>query len=143
MAPSAKAGPKRPEPLDTALTRSASSSSTIDERDSPAKCLTRALASVVDEEAMTDMLDKQEQTIETLKQTSEALEKFNDASAMKYVQSAAALTNYTVMLKEMKLDLEIVFKRIRVLKAKVAAQHPEEYRAVAKAREEEEEALDV
>ncbi|KAJ3147252.1 hypothetical protein HDU86_008088 [Geranomyces michiganensis] len=138
-------GQPPPAPLDAAaLTRSHSSSSSLDvDSDSAAKSLTRALASVVDEQAMITMLAKQQDTVTVLKTTTQSLERSNDSSALRYVQCAAVLTQHTAMLKEMKTDLEAIFKRIRALKAKVAVQHPTEYREVERAREAEEKALDV
>ncbi|KAJ3166482.1 hypothetical protein HDU88_003351 [Geranomyces variabilis] len=137
--------PAPPPPLDTAaLTRSHSSTSSLDlDSDSAAKSLTKALASVVDENAMITMLAKQQDTVEVLRNTTQTLERSNDSSALRYVQCAAVLTQHTATLKEMKTDLEGIFKRIRALKAKVAMQHPAEYREVEKAREAEDEALDV
>ncbi|KAJ3177481.1 hypothetical protein HDU87_004500 [Geranomyces variabilis] len=137
--------PAPPPPLDTAaLTRSHSSTSSLDaDSDSAAKSLTKALASVVDEHAMIAMLAKQQDTVDVLRSTTQTLERSNDNSALRYVQCAAVLTQHTAMLKEMKTDLEGVFKRIRALKAKVAVQHPAEYREIERAREAEEEALDV
>ncbi|KAJ3015123.1 hypothetical protein HKX48_004774 [Thoreauomyces humboldtii] len=136
---------KLPPPLDTALTRSPSLSAI--EVDTSSKQFTRALASVVDATAMTHIVTSQEQTyvdtVATMRQNSHTLERFNETSAIRYTQSVAVLTNHTHMLKDMKADLDIVFRRIRALKAKVATQYPKEYEGVAKARAIEEEELDV
>ncbi|KAJ3058590.1 hypothetical protein HK102_010405 [Quaeritorhiza haematococci] len=68
--------------------------------------------------------------MEVLRRTNNTFEPFNDFSQSRYADNAKNLENYTKLLKDMKTDLDIVFKRIRNLRAKVAAQHPAQYATV-------------
>ncbi|KAJ3038296.1 KxDL motif-containing protein 1 [Rhizophlyctis rosea] len=65
--------------------------------------------------------------MQTLRRTNESLETFNNFSAARYGENVKQLESYTKQLKEMKEDLDIIFRRIRAVKAKVATKHPAEY----------------
>ncbi|KAJ3055941.1 KxDL motif-containing protein 1 [Rhizophlyctis rosea] len=77
--------------------------------------------------------------MQTLHKTSESLETFNNFSSARYAENLHQIQSYTKQLKEMKDDLDVVFKRIRTLKAKVATKHPAEYAEVMTRHEGEEE----
>ncbi|KAI8826030.1 uncharacterized protein EV422DRAFT_563845 [Fimicolochytrium jonesii] len=162
--------PPLPASLDTKLTRTVSASSSLASQDagsdadiSASKYFTRALASTVDAEEMAAMVRTQETTgvtpsaqtfltplldisissVNILRDTSLTLERFNRHSASRYAHSVSALALYTKMMKTMHADLEVVFRRIRALRARVAGQYPEHSAHVARQRAVEEAKLDV
>ncbi|KND04526.1 uncharacterized protein SPPG_00254 [Spizellomyces punctatus DAOM BR117] len=129
-----------PPRLDTCMTRSGSSSSSILENSAPSgpKKLTSMLCDMVDDATMSKILECQGETLQTLQSTNHSLTKFNDFSAVRYAQCAKNLENHTRLLRDMKGDLDIIFKRIRALRTKVGTQYPTHFADIAKRRQEEE-----
>ncbi|KAJ3193745.1 KxDL motif-containing protein 1 [Irineochytrium annulatum] len=104
---------------------------------SPASLILERMSTIVGRENMTNVLEKQEDILTKLRQSNRNLEAFNNFSAGRYEQCAANVESYTAMLKEMKADLESVFRRVRALKVKVAATHSDLYHEVTKDEPEE------
>ncbi|KAJ3096127.1 hypothetical protein HDU97_006206 [Phlyctochytrium planicorne] len=88
------------------------------------------IAGMVGKDNMNAMLEKQEEILSTLKHTNRSLEAFNSFSASRYEENLPHVESYTTMLKEMKTDLEVIFKRIRNLKSRLATTYPEVYSKV-------------
>ncbi|KAJ3278169.1 hypothetical protein HK104_002592 [Borealophlyctis nickersoniae] len=74
--------------------------------------------------------------MQSLRKGTESLDVFNNFSSVRYAENVKQVENYSKLLREMKEDLDLVFKRIRALKAKVAAKHPVEFAQVVAEREE-------
>ena len=61
-------------------------------------------------------------------QTISAITEFNEHSEKELSNIGAQLEEYTKMNKEMKKDLEDIFKRLRVLKVELMKKYPSEFR---------------
>lgn len=51
--------------------------------------------------------------MQTLRRTNDTLETFNNFSLARYTENAKQVESYAKQLREMKEDLDIIFKRIR------------------------------
>merc|ERR1712226_1732959 len=71
--------------------------------------------------------------------TNEMLLNFNMLSAGRYDATQNEFKKHTRLLLDMKKDLDSIFKRVRVLKAKLSKQHPQAFKSVSNVFDEEEE----
>ncbi|KAI9361633.1 hypothetical protein DFJ73DRAFT_29301 [Zopfochytrium polystomum] len=93
----------------------------------PSRAIGRRIASMVQSESMNTLIERQDQMITSLKSTSRTLEAFNEFSSARFEENALHVEQYVAMLKEMKSNLETIFKRIRVIKAKAMVKYPESF----------------
>ncbi|MEE6488253.1 hypothetical protein FKM82_015167 [Ascaphus truei] len=66
----------------------------------------------------------QRHMLDRFEKTNEMLLNFNGLSSMRLQQMNDRFVHHTRTLVEMKKDLDIIFRRIRMLKGKLAKQHP-------------------
>ncbi|KAJ3065864.1 hypothetical protein HDU79_000052 [Rhizoclosmatium sp. JEL0117] len=104
--------------------------------------LATRLCAAVPSEDIEQLRNHQYATVERLYATDAALKSFNTFSASRFEAASGRIEAHVTMLKTMKADLDVVFKRVRAIKAKLAKKYPEVYaEAVSKisaSREEEE-----
>ncbi|KAJ3066913.1 KxDL motif-containing protein 1 [Podochytrium sp. JEL0797] len=96
-----------------------------------AELLVSRLATAVPSEDISAITQLQDESIHSLSATEAQLVSFNSYSTVRYEANAARVETHVAMLKEMKADLDSVFKRIRAVKAKLAVKYPEQYREAA------------
>ncbi|RKO92356.1 hypothetical protein BDK51DRAFT_27514 [Blyttiomyces helicus] len=116
---------------------------------SGATALARRLVDSVSEEDLNAVLEQQQKTKELVTKTTRQLEMFNTFSASRFAENQKRLEEAVGTLRDMKADLDVVFRRIRLvfgvllggdvgggaLKTKVATLHPTEYAIVTKSEE--------
>ncbi|KAI8811756.1 hypothetical protein BJ742DRAFT_795361 [Cladochytrium replicatum] len=73
------------------------------------------------------LLNTQLQMQTRLKNASQNLDAFNTFSATRYADNAEALERYTKYLKNMRQDLDDIFRRIRTLKSLCAQKYNTDY----------------
>lgn len=88
------------------------------------------LSGLMNKENADLILSEQDNMLETLEVANEKLSKLNSLSENSYELCAAEFRRYTQTLTGMKRDLDSVFRRIRLLKSRVASQYPEAYTEV-------------
>ncbi|CAI2182833.1 5366_t:CDS:2 [Funneliformis geosporum] len=69
---------------------------------------------------------------EMLESNATSLTSFNDHSHIKYDELFKKLDSHSKTIKEMKVDLEYIFKKLRLLKTKVSTQYPDAHAEVKK-----------
>ena len=69
----------------------------------------------------------QKKMLQRFEKTNEMLTNVNSLSATRLERAQNDFKKHTQNITEMKRDLEVIFKRIRGIKAKLAAQLPEAY----------------
>ncbi|KAJ3110125.1 KxDL motif-containing protein 1 [Phlyctochytrium bullatum] len=102
------------------------------------KPLSVRMSEMINKDNMNAILEKQEEILASLRRSNRSLDAFNSFSASRYEENVANIESYTNMLKEMKSDLEVVFKRIRSIKSRLASAHPAIYSSVVVNDEDEE-----
>jgi hypothetical protein len=70
----------------------------------------------------------QKKMLQRFEKTNEMLTNVNSLSATRLERAQNDFKKHTQNVVEMKKDLEVIFKRIRNIKAKLAAQQPEAFR---------------
>ncbi|KAG9295994.1 hypothetical protein G9A89_011846 [Geosiphon pyriformis] len=78
------------------------------------------------------IVENQKNMHENLEQTAVTLTSLNDLSTQKYDELLRKYDLHAKCLKEMKNDLEYIFKKIRLIKTKVASQHPDAFAKMQK-----------
>jgi len=94
--------------------------------------LVQGLAGVINQKDVELIVRAQKKMLQRFEKTNEMLTNVNSLSATRLEKAQADFKKHTHVVEEMKKDLENIFKRIRVLKSKVATQMPEAYAAVTK-----------
>ncbi|CAF4669759.1 unnamed protein product, partial [Rotaria sp. Silwood2] len=69
--------------------------------------------------------------LEQLDKTNEKLDGINKLSAERYLDATKEFANHTQMLASMKRDLDLIFKRIKLLKMRLNKKYPESYASVS------------
>jgi len=92
--------------------------------------LVQGLAGVINQKDVELMVRAQKKMLQRFEKTNEMLTNVNSLSASRLEKAQADFKKHTALVLDMKKDLEIIFKRIRGIKAKVAAQQPQAYAAV-------------
>ena len=75
--------------------------------------------------------------LQRFEKTNEMLSNCNNLSQTRLERATRDFKVHSQHLTQLKRDLDSVFKRIRVLKSKVAGQHPEAFAAVTAAKDDE------
>jgi len=111
--------------------------------------ITESLINTVNTEQVDEIIDRQNQMLTRLEKTNEMLVNLNALSVVRYENANRELKRHTQMLVDLKKDLDVIFRRIRGLKTRLAQKHPEAFNACSKALnvvsedEEEEESVPV
>ncbi|KNC51817.1 UPF0459 protein C19orf50 [Thecamonas trahens ATCC 50062] len=83
-----------------------------------------ALGRLVDKDEVDGVLAAQEASLERYRATNAVLEQFNAEVAAAQGKQVKALESYTKLLREMKKDLDNIFKRCRSLRSKLDDKFP-------------------
>lgn len=94
----------------------------------PARVLAGEITSLVSKDDIEVTLQIQKEIKDKMGQTISAITEFNEHSEKELSNIGAQLEEYTKMNKEMKKDLEDIFKRLRVLKVELMKKYPSEFR---------------
>jgi len=90
----------------------------------------QGLAGIVDQQDVEAMIRAQKQMLQRFEKTNEMLTNCNALSVNRLKSAGAEFKKHTQLLLEMKKDLDNIFKRIRVMKTKLASQYPQAFSAV-------------
>ncbi|KAL5004485.1 hypothetical protein ScPMuIL_017941 [Solemya velum] len=88
-----------------------------------------ALASQVNKADIMRMVEAQHEMLSRYEKTNEMLINFNMLSSSRYETASHDFSKHTLILSEMKRDLDSIFKRIRILKQRLGKMHPEAFSA--------------
>jgi len=98
--------------------------------------LVQGLAGVINQKDVELIVRAQKKMLQRFEKTNEMLTNVNSLSATRLEKAQTDFKKHTQLVVDMKKDLENVFKRIRNIKSKMAAQYPQAYAAVQKEEEE-------
>ncbi|XP_038073719.1 kxDL motif-containing protein 1-like [Patiria miniata] len=90
-----------------------------------------SLTSMVNREDTTAILQAQMRMLSRFEKTNEMLSNFNKLSASRYEKTVEQFKEHTQVLMEMKRDLDIVFRKIRVLKDRLSSDYPASFEAAS------------
>ncbi|KAJ9579503.1 hypothetical protein L9F63_004851 [Diploptera punctata] len=90
----------------------------------------QGLAGIVDQQDVESMIRAQKQMLQRFEKTNEMLTNCNALSVNRLKSAGSEFKKHTQLLLEMKKDLDNIFKRIRVMKTKLAAQYPQAFSVV-------------
>jgi len=85
------------------------------------------VASVINEADITTILSAQAEVHQRFRESNESLTAFNEFSAATYNNLFGEYEKHTKNVKEMKKDLENIFKRIRHLQSMLRQRYPESF----------------
>ncbi|KAJ8029991.1 KxDL motif-containing protein 1 [Holothuria leucospilota] len=91
-----------------------------------------SLTSMTNDEDMQGILDAQNHMLGRFEKTNEMLSNFNSLSSQRYDNVQQQFSAHTQLLLDMKADLDIIFRRLRTLKAKLARDYPRAFAAATK-----------
>merc|ERR1712038_265206 len=92
--------------------------------------LVQGLAGVVNQGDVEEMVRAQKQMLQRFEKTNEMLLNMNNLSAVRLEKANNDFKKHTQNILEMKIDLEYIFKRLKVIKQKMSKTMPEAYNAV-------------
>ncbi|XP_059494461.1 kxDL motif-containing protein 1 [Stegostoma tigrinum] len=85
------------------------------------------MLSMVNREDVNAIVQAQKHMLDRFEKTNEMLLNFNNLSSVRLNQMTERYQHHTKALVDMKKDLDNIFRRIRILKDKLAKQHPEAF----------------
>ncbi|CAF2352458.1 unnamed protein product [Rotaria sp. Silwood2] len=85
----------------------------------------------INKQDVNGLLHAQNLLLEQLDKTNEKLDGINKLSAERYLDATKEFANHTQMLASMKRDLDLIFKRIKLLKMRLNKKYPESYASVS------------
>ncbi|XP_078054619.1 kxDL motif-containing protein 1 [Mustelus asterias] len=88
------------------------------------------MLSMVNREDVNAIVQAQRHMLDRFEKTNEMLLNFNNLSSVRLNQMTERYQHHTRALVEMKKDLDSIFRRIRILKDKLAKQHPEAFNSI-------------
>ncbi|XP_041060744.1 kxDL motif-containing protein 1 [Carcharodon carcharias] len=88
------------------------------------------MLSMVNREDVNAIVQAQRHMLDRFEKTNEMLLNFNNLSSVRLNQMTERYQHHTRALVDMKKDLDNIFRRIRILKDKLAKQHPEAFSSV-------------
>ncbi|RIA84837.1 hypothetical protein C1645_831680 [Glomus cerebriforme] len=92
----------------------------------------KRMKGMMNEVDLNKIVQNQNSIHEILELNTSTLSSFNDYSHIKYDELSKKLDSHSKCIKEMKVDLEYIFKKLRLLKTKVSTQYPDAYIEVEK-----------
>jgi len=98
-----------------------------------AEVLVQGMAGMVNQADVESIVRAQKKMLQRFEKTNEMLSNCNGLSQTRLERATRDFKVHSQHLTQLKRDLDSVFKRIRVLKSKVAGQHPEAFAAVTTA----------
>ncbi|CAG8646509.1 38790_t:CDS:2 [Gigaspora margarita] len=93
---------------------------------------TRIMKDMINNSDLDKIVKNQTEIHQILESTASSLTQFNEFSSTKYDELAKKFELHTKCIKEMKIDLEYIFKKLRLLRTKIASQHPDAFEQVEK-----------
>ncbi|XP_012285591.1 kxDL motif-containing protein CG10681 [Orussus abietinus] len=84
----------------------------------------QGLAGIVDQQDVESMIRAQKQMLQRFEKTNEMLTNCNQLSVSRLKTASSEFKKHTVLLTEMKKDLDYIFKKIRVIKNKLNQHYP-------------------
>ncbi|CAF3365709.1 unnamed protein product [Rotaria sp. Silwood1] len=96
----------------------------------------------INKQDVNGLLHAQNLLLEQLDKTNEKLDGINKLSAERYLDATKEFTNHTHMLTTMKRDLDLIFKRIQLLKMRLNKKYPESYASVTEINTKQDGSLD-
>ncbi|XP_070212861.1 kxDL motif-containing protein 1-like isoform X2 [Littorina saxatilis] len=88
-----------------------------------------SLVQQVNREDVANMVQVQRGMLQRFEKTNEMLINFNQLSGTRYEASVKEFQGHTLLLSDMKKDLDSIFKRIRVLKQRLSKSYPDAFAA--------------
>ncbi|XP_023390257.1 kxDL motif-containing protein 1 isoform X6 [Pteropus vampyrus] len=103
----------------------------MDPPDSASRVFCSRILSMVNVDDINAIILAQKNMLDRFEKTNEMLVNFNNLSSVRLQQMSERFLHHTKTLVEMKRDLDSIFRRIRMLKGKLARQHPEAFSPLA------------
>ncbi|CAF1298696.1 unnamed protein product [Adineta steineri] len=113
---------------DSSLT--SSTTTTISSNTTPASSFVNLFLNEINNQDIYCLLDVQRSLLEQLDKTNEKIDGINKLSAKNYSDASRDFSSHTQMLTTMKTDLDLIFKRIKLLKMRLNKKYPEAYASV-------------
>lgn len=89
----------------------------------------RTLASQVNQHDVLSLISAQKEMLGRFEKTNEMLVNYNSLSSMRLETVSRDFKKHTIVLTEMKKDLDVVFRKIRFLKSRLKSQYPTAFSA--------------
>ncbi|KAK0090160.1 hypothetical protein PV325_002585 [Microctonus aethiopoides] len=87
----------------------------------------QGLAGIVDQQDVESMIKAQKQMLQRFEKTNEMLTNCNQLSVNRLKSTGAEFKKHTILLTEMKKDLDYIFKKIRIVRNKLNQQYPQAF----------------
>ncbi|KAK3588546.1 hypothetical protein CHS0354_028964 [Potamilus streckersoni] len=104
-------------------------SSSEEDENGSAEVFARSLMGKLNREDIVAMVQTQRDMLSRYEKTNEMLINFNILSASRFDVTTQEFRKHTQLLFEMKKDLDVIFRRIRILKQRLGMVHPEAFAA--------------
>ncbi|CAF0927807.1 unnamed protein product [Rotaria sordida] len=117
--------------IDSSLSSSSSSTTTTTSSSTtPASSFVNLFLNEINNQDSHGLLNVQSSLLEQLDKTNEKLDGINKLSAKRYLDATRDFSSHTQMLTTMKSDLDLIFKRIKLLKIRLNKKYPAAYTSV-------------
>nr|CAG4651284.1 EOG090X0CBU [Simocephalus serrulatus] len=93
----------------------------------PAEVFVQGCAGFTNQQDIEQMIRAQKQMLQRFEKTNEMLVNCNALSQVHLQKATAEFKKHVQLLNEVKKDLENIFKRVKVMKSKAAAQYPHQF----------------
>ncbi|CAF1101308.1 unnamed protein product [Rotaria sp. Silwood1] len=108
---------------------SSSTNTTTSSTATPASSFVKLFLNEINNQDVHGLLNVQQSLLEQLDKTNEKLDGVNKLSTKRYLDATRDFSSHTQMLTTMKNDLNLIFKRIKLLKIRLNKKYPEAYKA--------------
>jgi hypothetical protein len=117
--------------MESSITSSTSSSTTITPlSNKAASSFADLFLNEINNQDIYGLLDVQRSLLEQLDKTNAKLDSINKLSGKRYLDAQRDFSSHTQMLTTMKSDLDLIFKRIKLLKMRLNKKYPIAYASV-------------
>ncbi|CAF1046584.1 unnamed protein product [Didymodactylos carnosus] len=106
------------------------STSTNDTSPTAPAIFTKLFLKEINNQDINGLLTVQRTMLEQLDKTNEKLDGINKLSAKRYADASKDYSSHIQLLTTMKTDLDLIFKRIKVLKTRLSKKYPEAFSSV-------------
>jgi len=119
--------------IDSSMSSITASTSTITSPPvSSASSFVNVFVNEINNQDVQGLLNVQCSMLEQLDKTNEKLDGINKLSAKRYLDATRDFYSHAQMLTTMKTDLDLIFKRIKLLKTRLNKKYPESYASVVR-----------
>lgn len=94
-----------------------------------AETVASALIEQINIEDIRNMVSVQRDMLSRFEKTNEMLINFNILSGNRFAVTSQVFKKHTTLMYDMKKDLDVIFKRIRILKQRLGKMYPEAFKA--------------